>query len=134
MSQYSRFKLKEVQLFTVNKVFGYDWVEWNNETKEMKREKDWFQGAKKQYNLGVSVNGEQGYLNVSSNQLAYMFESVQKDGVSDLIGVQFTVKTNGKEGKDIRYFINPVRVGGMTAKIVRKEEDVIEDTDDEMPF
>lgn len=140
MSQYTRFKLSEIKQFTVNKVFGYDWVEWNNDTNTMKREKDWFQGAKKQFSLGVSVDGVQGYLSVSSSQLAFMLESVVKSGVADLNGVQFNVKTNGKEGLDIRYFINPILVGGATTggtpvREKQVENDVVDEIQvDDVPF
>lgn len=107
MSQYAQFKLKDIQGFTVNKVFGFKWELWIEAERRYVREDKWFQGGKKKYNLGITVNGEQGYLSVSANQYANMLEAYSREGKSDIIGQSFTVKTNDKEGKDIRYYINP---------------------------
>lgn len=109
MSTY--FKLKDITEFNVTKVFGYKWKLWVEAEKRMVEDNKWFQGASKKYNLGVTVNGEQGYLEVSQNQLANMLEAFHKDGQSNIIGQAFKVKTNGKTGMEIRYYINPVFVG-----------------------
>lgn len=107
MSQYDYFKLKDVTAFTVNKVFGFKWKLYVEAEKRWVVDENHFQGASKKYNLGVTVNGVQGYLEVSQNQLANMLEAYHKDGQSSIIGCDFTVKTNGKTGMDIRYYINP---------------------------
>lgn len=76
----------------------YDNGEW--------RESDtWQQGYTKKYRLELS----DAMLEVSAAQLGQMLEGVFKDGVSDIRGTTFHVKSNGKEGKEIRYYINPVR-------------------------
>ena len=46
---------------------------------------------------------------MSQGQLGQMLEGVFKDGVADVNGRYFSVKTNGKTGMDIRYYINPVK-------------------------
>lgn len=109
MSKY--FKLKDITEFNVTKVFGYKWKLWVEAENRMVESDVWFQGASKKYNLGVTVNGEQGYLEVSQNQLANMLEAFHKDGQSNIISQAFKVKTNGKTGMEIRYYINPVFVG-----------------------
>lgn len=106
MSQYENFKLKNIQGFTVNKVFGYKWKMWIDAEKRFVIEDRWFEGGKKRYNLGVTVNGVQGYLEVSQHQFASMLEAYSREGQSNIIGESFTVKTNGKEGMEIRYYIN----------------------------
>jgi hypothetical protein len=106
-TQYAQFKLKDVTAFTVNKVFGFKWELWVEAERRYVRENNWFQGASKKYNLGVSVNGVQGYLTVSNTQYANMLEAYSNEGKSDIIGRDFSVKTNGKEGMEIRYYINP---------------------------
>jgi len=76
----------------------YDNGEW--------RESDtWQQGYTKKYRLELS----DAMIEVSAAQLGQMLEGVFKDGVSDIRGTTFHVKSNGKEGKEIRYYINPVR-------------------------
>jgi hypothetical protein len=107
MSQYDFFRLKDINGFTVNKVFEYKWKLWIEAEKRWVVDENYFEGGKKKYKLGVTVNGSQGYLEVSQNQLANMLEAYHNDGSSSIIGCDFTVKTNGKDGMDIRYYINP---------------------------
>jgi hypothetical protein len=46
---------------------------------------------------------------MSSAKVGEMLESVSKFGESSIVGRVYNVKSNGKTGMDIRYFINPER-------------------------
>jgi hypothetical protein len=107
MNEKKFTKLSELvdKEFTIEKVWGYKWKLWDNESKRMLVSETFEKGYRKIYGLNTS----EGSLDVSASQLGQMLESVQKDGVSDLNGQAFSVKSNGKTGMDIRYYINPVR-------------------------
>jgi len=89
--------------FTINRVYGFSWKMWDNESKRMLVSEKFEKGYRKIYGLDTN----KGSLDVSASQLGNMLESVQKNGQSDLNGVTFKVKSNGKTGMDIRYYINP---------------------------
>ncbi len=71
----------------------------------MLREKTYFEGARKIYDIECG----DFKMSVSSNQIGSMLADCMQDGKSDLNGKTFEVKTNGKEGMEIRYYINLVR-------------------------
>lgn len=103
--QYTKLSNLVGQDFTVEKVWGYKFKQWLPETKTMKSEDTWFEGSRKVY----QVVTDKGQLDLGTGQIGNLFESVQHGGKSDIIGVTFNVKSNGKTGKDIRYYLNPVR-------------------------
>ncbi len=105
--------------FTVEKVWGYKFKRWNNETKKMEVSDTW----QKDYQKKWDIDTDKGKLDLSQSQLANLLESVCKNGTSNIIGRTFSVKSNGKTGMDIRYFFN---VSGEAPKPV----DVPEPPDD----
>ena len=100
-------KLKDLvdDTFTVERVWGYKWKAWDNDNKRMLVSDTYEKGYRKIY----SVSTSEGSLDLSASQMGQMLESVSKDGSSDVVGRSFEVKSNGKDGIDIRYYINPVR-------------------------
>lgn len=90
------------QDFTVEEAKGYHFQFWDNANRTMKKEDKWFEGAQKKYTI-VTDKGE---LTLGPGQLANLLEAVYKNGKADINGVTFHVKSNGKEGLDIRYFFN----------------------------
>lgn len=60
------------------------------------------QGYRKIY----TVKTNEGTLDLSSGQLGNMLEVTYKKGEANIVGATFHVKSNGKTGMDIRYFIN----------------------------
>jgi hypothetical protein len=90
--------------FKVEKVWGYTWKKWDNDAKKMLMSQTYMDGYSKKY----QIDTDKGKLEVGSGQMGTLLESVMKDGVADLSGMTFEVKSNGKEGMDIRYFFNPV--------------------------
>ena len=100
-------KLKDLvdSTFTVNEAYGYDWLKWDAESKRMLKSDKWEQGFSKVYQLVT----DKGKLSVRQGQLAQMLEATYVKGLSNIVGVTFEVKSNGKEGMDIRYYINKTR-------------------------
>lgn len=91
--------------FTVEKVWGYKFKTWDDLNKKMLVSETYEKGYRKIY----SVDTSEGTLDLSASQLGQMLESVFKDGSSELTGRTFAVKSNGKTGMDIRYYINPTK-------------------------
>lgn len=91
--------------FTVEKAWGYQYKKWDNDSKRMLTSEKYEQGFSKVYSLDT----DKGKLDVRAGQMGNLLEGVVRDGKADITGRTFTVKSNGKEGIDIRYFINPVR-------------------------
>ena len=54
------------------------------------------------------VESDKGILDLSQGQIGSLLESVSKGGEATIIGRTFKVKSNGKSGMDIRYYLNPV--------------------------
>ncbi len=100
-------KLSELvdNTFTVEKIWGYKFKLWDNELKKMLVSETYEKGYRKIY----SVDTSEGSLDLSASQLGQMLESVFKNGSSELTGRTFSVKSNGKTGIDIRYYINPTK-------------------------
>lgn len=93
------------QEFQVQSVGLYKYVAWDNEAKKFKTEDSWFQGASKKYPVTTNL----GIVDMSATQVGNMLEGVMHAGQSDINGITFRVKSNGKTGMEIRYWISPVR-------------------------
>lgn len=117
-------KLSELvdKTFTVEKIWGYKFKLWDNEAKKMLVSETYEKGYRKIYALDTS----EGSLDVSASQIGQMLEGVFRNGVSDLNGRTFAVKSNGKSGMDIRYYINPTKDAPKTT-----QDTVAEVIDDE---
>lgn len=90
--------------FIVIKSWGFKFKKWDDASKKMLVSDTYQEGYRKTYNLETS----KGSLDLGSGQLANMLESVFRNGQADIINKCFKVKSNGKSGMDIRYYINPV--------------------------
>lgn len=88
--------------FTVEKVWGYKWKKYDQDQKKMLVAKRYEPGYRKVYD----VDTNKGKLNLGTGQIGSLLEVVFKDGVADLNGKTFEVKSNGKSGMDIRYYFN----------------------------
>lgn len=91
--------------FTIVKVGKFTYKKWDNENRKMLVSDTWVNG----YNKVYQVETDKGYVDMSSSKIGEMLESVSKFGESSIVGRVFNVKSNGKTGMDIRYFINPER-------------------------
>lgn len=91
--------------FTITKAGGYQFKKWDNENRRMLVEEKWTEGYRKMY----TIDTDKGRMDLGAGQLGNLLEGVYKNGVADINGVTFHVKSNGKSGLDIRYFFNVVR-------------------------
>lgn len=108
--------------FTVEKVYGYKWKMWDANAKRMLVSDTYEKDYRKVYGMVT----DQGTMDLGSGQIGSLLEVVMKDGVADLNGKSFNVKSNGKSGMDIRYYFSPAK----SAAPVQRDH-VIEDISDE---
>lgn len=88
----------------VKNVGNFVWKMWDAPTQTMLTSQQYEKGYRKMY----PVETDRGQLDVSSAQMGQMLEAVMQGGQSDVIDQSFSVKSNGKSGKEIRYYINAV--------------------------
>ena len=105
MSDYVKLSTLVNDTFTVQKVFGYRWKMWDNEQRKMLISDSYVKGYRKMY----TIDTDKGTLDLSSSQMGNILESVTSDGRADINGRTFSVKSNGKSGMDIRYYINATK-------------------------
>ncbi len=91
--------------FTVQKVNGYKFKKWDDVAKTMLVSDTYVAEHQKKW----EIETDKGKMDVSQSQLGTMLENVSKDGQSNIIGKSFHVKSNGKTGMEIRYYINPAK-------------------------
>lgn len=92
--------------FTVDSVGKFAYKKWDNDEKKMLLSETWQLGYQKVY----PVNTDRGTVDMSATKMGEMLESVSRDGQSTIVGRTFNVKSNGKTGMEIRYFLNPERL------------------------
>jgi len=105
MSDYTKLSNLVDDQFTVNKVFGYKFKMWDTTSNKMLISEKWEQGYRKMYTMET----DKGTLDLSASQFGNLLEAVTKDGRADINGRSFSVKSNGKTGMDIRYYLNAVK-------------------------
>lgn len=105
MSDYTKLSNLVDDQFTVQKVFGYKYKMWDNEQRKMLISETWVKDYRKMYTLDT----DKGTLDLSASQMGNLLESITKDGRADINGRTFSVKSNGKSGMDIRYYLNAVK-------------------------
>jgi len=106
----SFIKLKEISAFRVIKVEKSHWKGWSDKDSKFfvydsyPKVKPEGMEVRKYWVLECS----EGTLELSSAQFSQMLEGcfVLYNGTAEPKGKRFTVKNNGKQGKDIRYWIN----------------------------
>lgn len=103
--KYTKLKDLVDKDFTVEKVWGYKWKMWDNVAKSMLVSDTYVAQHRKVYD----VDTDKGKMDISSTQFASMLEGVSSNGEANVVGRTFHVKSNGKTGMEIRYYINPVR-------------------------
>ena len=125
--------------FTVIKAWGFGWKKWNDQANKMEISDTYKEGFRKVYQLDT----DKGTIDLGSGQLSSLLEAVYRNGVANLNGRTFTVKSNGKTGMDVRYFFNAIKetqpVGEgfkkfQQAKAELKNDVVLEDIDEAEPY
>jgi hypothetical protein len=103
--------------FTITKAGGYQFKKWDNEARRMLVEEKYTEGYRKLY----TIDTDKGRMDLGAGQLGNLLEGVYKNGVADINGVTFHVKSNGKSGMDIRYFFNVVKENSQSGYDKAKE-------------
>lgn len=88
--------------FTIQKDNGYKWKMWDNGTKKMIAQDEWFSGARKVYTFDT----DKGTLYLSESQLGQLLSKVYYNGSAVIDNATFEVGSNGKTGMEIRYWFN----------------------------
>lgn len=98
-------KLKDLvnSNFTVEKVLGYNWKKWNGSGYD--KSDRYQEGFQKKWD----VDTNKGKLDLTNNQFFGLLEAALHDGAAILPGATFEVKSNGKEGMEVRYYFNEVK-------------------------
>lgn len=99
---------------TILSVPSYQFKMWDKTNGRMLVSDTYEKGYRKLY----QVVTDKGQLDLGSGQLGNLLEPVFHAGKADIIGVTYSIKSNGKTGLDIRYYFNPVR---MEAPITQDE-------------
>lgn len=103
--------------FTVESVLGYSFKMWDAQNNKMLVSDSYEKGYRKLW----QVVTDKGQLDLGDGQMGNLLVGVMHGGKSDIVGCTFSVKSNGKSGLDIRYYLNPVKTKPM-------------DADDDIPF
>jgi hypothetical protein len=145
MSDFIKMSDLVDKTFKVEEVGRFVYKFWDNDQRKMLTSETWQSG----YNKVYRVTTDKGILDVSASKLGEMLESVSQNGQSSVVGRVFSVKSNGKTGIDIRYYINPAKDTSGIEKAqetyrnikesVAKKDTVIDDIDEsfdlsEIPF
>lgn len=120
---YTKLSALVDSTFKVERVSEYRYKRWNTETNKFEVSDSWQKDFKKTYTLDT----DKGLLDVSQGQLANMLEAVSYKGEASLPGKTISVKSNGKTGIDIRYYLNAAKpekedVGNSTAALDEMNE------------
>ena len=129
MSDFTKLSSLVNGTFTIQKVNGYKWKMWDNTEKKMLVSDVW----QKDYRKVYTVETDKGILDLSASQIGILLEAVIRNGISDINGTTFQVKSNGKTGMDIRYFFNAVRDARPEPRPEPKVEAKQETLDDFVP-
>lgn len=125
--QYTKLSALVGDTFTVEKAYGFTWKKFDPESKRMLISETYEEGYRKIYSLDT----DKGKLDVSGSQLGNLLEGTYKNGEANIVGRTFAVKSNGKTGMDIRYFLNPVKEQPKVAPVEEQEEEI---SLDDIPF
>lgn len=102
---YTKLSALVDETIKVEKVFPYKFKMWDNNEHKMLVSDTWIKDYRKIY----TVDTDKGRLDMSQSQIAQMLEAVSDDGRADINGRKFSIKSNGKTGMEIRYFLNVVK-------------------------
>ena len=99
-------KLSQLSQFTVKEFKGSTWKKYDEVNKKMLVSPSYQQG----YSLRFTLETEHGTLDISKSNMGELLVGVQQGGKADIVGQTYSVKTNGKTGMEIRYFLNPAKL------------------------
>lgn len=104
-------KLKELKRFKILQGFGFKYKRWNDTTKKYESSEEWKtpkERWQKKYDYKIMTDNGERYLELSSSQVGQLLELCLIGDTSMLANNYFSVRNNGKQGKEIRYFFNRI--------------------------
>lgn len=100
-------KLAEIKSFTIEKIVKAYFERWNETEGKYEKSETWQEGFTPKW----LIETPEFMLPLSKDQVSQaLMASFKLDGTSNIIGKSYLVKTNGKTGKEIRYFLNEMRI------------------------
>lgn len=105
MAEFNKLSNLIDENITIEKVDRFQWKKWDQANGKMLVSEDWQPDYQKRY----QVTTDKGIIDMSQSQIAQMLEGVSHAGAADIIGCTFNVKSNGKTGLEIRYYLNAVK-------------------------
>lgn len=102
MSEVKYAKIGSVSEFTILKPVKSYWFKWDAANKKALKSEKWEAG----YTQKFDIDTDMGIISFSRDQLQQMFFAARKGLTSDINHKRFGVKTNGKQGIEVRYFLN----------------------------
>lgn len=107
MSEYVKMKDLVGEEVTITGIQSFKYKMWNDAEKRMMASDTPKEGHRKVY----QVETDRGLLDVGVGQMGNILEALMSpmDGEVSLFGSTILVKSNGKEGMDIRYFFEQVK-------------------------
>jgi len=101
-NKYTKLSALVDSTFKIEKVWGYKFKMWDKDNNKMLVSETWVADHRKLYD----VDTDKGKLDISSAQMGQILEAWFENGVSNIVGKSIYVKSNGKPGMEIRYFLN----------------------------
>lgn len=105
MADFTKLSALIDQEITIQSVPSVWWKQWDATNNKMLVSDHFEKGYRKLW----QVVTDKGQLDLGSGQMGNLLEGVMHAGKSDIVGCTFSVKSNGKTGLDIRYYLNPVK-------------------------
>lgn len=105
MNEYTKLGALVNSQFTITKAEGYVWKMYDPQQGKYLTSESWQEGYDKRYKLQT----DKGILELSKAQMSQLLEGVVREGVSDINGKTYSVKSNGKTGNEVRYWLNPTK-------------------------
>lgn len=123
-------KLKDLSQFTVKSYVKKVWSKWDEANKKFIKSDVWMTGLSPKY----EVETEGGQLELSQDQMGQMLVATLSGGQANIVGRTFTVKTNGKEKLEIRYYLNLLNPNA-ALNVQGEAKPIVQNTDDsKIPF
>lgn len=100
-------KLADIKSFTIEKIVKAYFERWNETEGKYEKSETWQEGFTPKW----LIETPEFMLPLSKDQVSQaLMASFKLDGTSNIIGKSYLVKTNGKSGKEIRYFLNEMHI------------------------
>ncbi len=100
-------KLADIKSFTIQAIVKSYFERWNETEGKYEKSETWAEGFSPKW----LIETPEFMLPLSKDQVSQaLMASFKLDGTSNIIGKSYQVKTNGKTGKEIRYFLNEMRI------------------------